>query len=264
MNAAARRLFEREPEPHGTSLAHLLGPQADALVQASRASRPGRVEATIPHGAGLRHLDLTVNMMRAGAEGWIGIASIRDVTDQRVQLDTLRRMASEDPLTGLANRLAFERALADACAEPDVRPAPGGGPGPASVAVLLCDLDGFKAVNDTLGHQAGDVLLREIAQRLVTAAGPALVARLGGDEFALLARGGGAATLRALAEGLVAAVARPISLEDRPVSVGISVGVALAAGDERVPAALVRAADAAMYRAKRARTGVAFARDEAA
>ncbi len=255
MNVAARALFAQAGDGKGTSITDLFGGQADDLLSATRLSRPGQLEATIgPDDRGTRHLDLTVNTMRADAGAWIGVASIRDVTKQREQMELLRRMTLEDPLTGLLNRLGFERALAESC----VRLAGGAG---EQIAVLLCDLDGFKSVNDTLGHQAGDALLREIAQRLRLCAPPtATVARFGGDEFGLVLRAAemGDGEARSIAQSLVAAVGRPIRVGESEVSVGISIGIALYAAQAATPDVLIQIADTAMYRAKRARAGFEF------
>ena len=121
--------------------------------------------------------------------------------------------------------------------------------------MLLCDLDGFKAVNDTHGHQAGDSLLRILSQRLGAAVPPGtLVARLGGDEFGLLVRGDVATSaMAALAQRIDAAVSEPVGIGRRSVTVGISIGVALHPSQARAPDELVRLADADMYRDKRDR-----------
>ena len=249
MNAAAQHLFARSRSTQGGSISDLIGAQADDLMAATTSSRPGHVEATIEQGsAGRRYLDLRVNSMRADAGEWVGIATIRDVTEHRAQVDALRRMAIEDPLTGLPNRLGFERALAQGC-EPSAD-------GKAEMAVMMCDLDGFKGVNDTLGHQAGDVLLREIGRRLLASAPPdTMVARLGGDEFGLVLRGPRMDAVAAeVAERLVSAVAVPIAIEGRTVTVGVSIGVALYPVSGSTPDDLVRVADAAMFRSKRTRS----------
>jgi diguanylate cyclase len=150
----------------------------------------------------------------------------------------LRRLAETDPLTGLPNRtLLFERVSAATAAGP--------------TAVALLDLDGFKAVNDSLGHAAGDELLVEVARRLRLAVPRRwTVARLGGDEFAVVMPGIGAQAGAARAvEDLLAALGGPVLVHDRTVSVTASVGVVVAApGDS--PTDLLRNADVAMYAAK--------------
>jgi diguanylate cyclase (GGDEF)-like protein len=165
-----------------------------------------------------------------------------------IDIQALSRVASEDALTGLANRRAFETCLKEACAASD-----------RALALLLCDLDGFKQVNDSLGHAAGDMLLREIARRLSEAAKPnAIVARLGGDEFAILLQGATRAHAARVAQRAVEAIAQPIRIGDQTVAVGISIGIAPAAAPAD-PQALSERADAAMYAAKRSRSGYGFA-----
>jgi diguanylate cyclase (GGDEF)-like protein len=118
--------------------------------------------------------------------------------------------------------------------------------------VLFVDLDDFKAVNDDLGHAAGDELLVTIAARLRKAARPGdTLARLGGDEFALLLEGASAAEVPQLAADVLAELGRPLTLYDRKLSVRASIGIALRCTDECDPDELVRCADIAMYAAKR-------------
>jgi diguanylate cyclase (GGDEF)-like protein len=165
-----------------------------------------------------------------------------------IDVAVLRRVASEDALTGLANRRAFEEALRAACAKDE-----------GEIALLLCDLDGFKQVNDTLGHAAGDALLREIAARLNEAAAPnALVGRLGGDEFAILLREAMPGSAAKVAERAIAAIARPVRIDGQTAAVGVSIGIALGGNHQGVQA-LMESADAAMYEAKRTRSGFGFA-----
>ena len=157
-------------------------------------------------------------------------------------LAVLRRSALEDPLTGLANRTVLHQQLADA-----VR-------GEAGLAVLYCDLDGFKRVNDTRGHAVGDALLVAVADRLRTALRPQdLAVRMGGDEFAVLLRDlpADAALPEACsaAERLRATLALPYELPGGPVQVPASVGLCVRSGDEQ-PEDLLSASDAAMYAAK--------------
>lgn len=156
----------------------------------------------------------------------------------------LRHQAFHDPLTGLANRALFFDRLEHALAARTR--------GAEPVSVLLLDLDDFKAVNDGLGHDAGDELLVAAAARLTTCLRPGdTPARLGGDEFAvLLAPPAPADVAVAVAERILAALTRPLVLAGREVIPRASIGVAETAAEEAA-AALVRNADAAMYRAKR-------------
>jgi diguanylate cyclase (GGDEF)-like protein/PAS domain S-box-containing protein len=165
--------------------------------------------------------------------GYIGV--LADVTERALLEEELRHGAFHDPLTGLANRaLLHERLVAV--------------DGSVPAALLLLDLDGFKAVNDTLGHGVGDDVLLEVAARLRAACRPAdLVARLGGDEFVVLADGTPEHILP-LAERLLAVLSRPVDLGDREVGLGCSIGIAYVS-EEGADAAL-RDADIAMYAAK--------------
>jgi diguanylate cyclase (GGDEF)-like protein len=169
----------------------------------------------------------------------------------RRQQGTLRAAARLDHLTGLANRKALEEALEEA-----VQAA--GRPGGDRVAVLMLDLDGFKQVNDALGHDKGDLVLQEIARRLhANVFDYDTAARLGGDEFAvILRRMQGTDDVASVAHRLREALIRPIDIDGIPRFVGASVGVAVYLDHGRSAAELVRNADAAMYHAKRAREGV--------
>ncbi|NEK85997.1 GGDEF domain-containing protein [Blastococcus saxobsidens] len=158
-------------------------------------------------------------------------------------LQTVRHQATHDALTGLPNRVLFLDRLAGAIT--GARPR-------AHLGVLFCDLDRFKQVNDTLGHAAGDELLRQVSARLRAAVRPGdTVGRLSGDEFAVLLPG---LESPEGAHGLAARVAgcfdEPFRLEGTHVLVGTSVGIAVHGEDGTGPEELLRAADAAMYRDK--------------
>ena len=167
----------------------------------------------------------------------------RDYVELVVSRYESRLMALRCPLTGLANRRAFDRALAAALAGP---------PGPArNVVVLSLDLDGFKAVNDAFGHLAGDLLLQQVAERLLQhVPSGGLTARLGGDEFAVLVRGAASAGAEQLACTLLAALREPFAVAGKSAEVGASVGLARATG-ATLPDALLGQADQALYAAKR-------------
>lgn len=164
-----------------------------------------------------------------------------DVTERREAEEQLRHLAEHDPLTGLANRNRFTRMLSAALARPGHR-----------VALHLLDLDGFKEINDSLGHPVGDRLLVAVAGRLVGAAGAgAEIARLGGDEFAVLQlEPAGVEAARAMADRLVACLARPIVVAEGRLRIGASVGIALAPEHGDRVDLLLRHADIALYRAK--------------
>lgn len=174
---------------------------------------------------------------------WLGTNT--DVTEQRVAEEALRHDALHDALTDLPNRAYFIAQLAEAQARmsPD---------GAARIAVLLLDFDGFKVVNDTLGHAAGDGLLAEIARRLRTGVRPGdVVARLGGDEFTVLLEGvTGVLDVELAARRLQDTLAAPVTLQDREIIVTASIGAALSEPDDPQPQDLLHDADVAMYQAK--------------
>jgi diguanylate cyclase (GGDEF)-like protein len=153
-------------------------------------------------------------------------------------------LACHDALTGLANRVLFRDGLDRALLALEETG--------AGMAVLFIDLDGFKSVNDTLGHSVGDTLLKVIASRLRDIlADEDLIARLGGDEFAILQRSGGqpnAAT--ALASQIIETVSAICTIDGNEITVGASVGIAVCDSHETDPEDLLRNADLAMYRAK--------------
>jgi diguanylate cyclase (GGDEF)-like protein len=171
---------------------------------------------------------------------------LRRYSVQNVLLrESLKRaymQAERDPLTGIANRAAFLRRLREALKNPAVAP----------VAVLFADLDGFKAVNDTAGHNAGDTVLVLAAERLSHAVrGNDVVARIGGDEFAvLLHHAGDRAEVDAIMEKIEQAFSHPFALGDRRFSVGITVGMSRYPEDGEEAEVLLRVSDTRMYAKK--------------
>ena len=156
------------------------------------------------------------------------------------------RLAYEDPLTGLANRRAIEERLTRAAARVDER----GG----SLAVLLCDLDELKAINDEHGHDVGDRALQRVGEALVGAAAArpgCLVGRLAGDEFCVVIENAGIEAARALASAALDALATGDAGGGGGERILISCGAAVLGAGVRSPTQLLRAADAALYRAKR-------------
>jgi diguanylate cyclase (GGDEF)-like protein len=170
----------------------------------------------------------------------------RDITDLKEAEARLRDLATRDVLTGLANRALFSDRLRQAAAR-QRRHAQG-------LAVLFCDLDGFKPVNDAFGHATGDRVLVEVAERLERVTRDAdTVARVGGDEFVIVCDGvAESGELAELAERILGVVNEPITFVDPPVRVGISIGIGVAPPDATDVDAdrLLSTADSAMYRAK--------------
>ena len=168
----------------------------------------------------------------------------------RRQHTSLRMAARLDHLTGMANRKALEEEMGHA-----VSTAARDG---ERVGVLMLDLDGFKQINDTLGHDRGDLVLQEIGRRLHTNTFEYdTAARLGGDEFAVVLRQlHDTVDVATVAHRLREALIRPIYIDGVPRFVGVSIGAAVYADHGMTPAELLRAADAAMYRAKRGHDGV--------
>jgi len=172
-------------------------------------------------------------------------------------VDRLRHEALHDALTGLANRVRLEATLVEGLQRYSRGQSPG-------LALLLMDLDRFKEVNDTLGHLHGDLLLREVGQRLVrTVPHGALVARLGGDEFAIvLPDVADDEAAVAVARSLLVALEVPTTIEDVRLEIGASIGVSLAPAHGSEVGQLLKCADVAMYAAKGAGRGVQAYRPE--
>jgi len=179
--------------------------------------------------------------------GFRGFAS--DLTQMRQSEVELDRLARQDALTGLANRQALRRALDDALVSAVRRK--------HRCSMFLMDLDRFKAVNDTLGHPAGDTLLRLVALRLRDVIGKAgQVGRLGGDEFEVVLPSTSDKTeLSKLAQGIIDSLSRPYTINGTAVSIGASVGIVTSDYDDRTSDDLMRDADLALYAAKAAGKG---------
>lgn len=188
--------------------------------------------------------DVHVSRFEDGGQVYLQ-AIIRDVTEREETQNRLRELATHDTLTGLPNRaLLSERVqrLLDTC------------PHEGTVATMFLDLDRFKEVNDSFGHEFGDILLCEVAARLRRVIRPGdVIARLGGDEFVIAAHcASGRAAAARIGEKLLDVLTAPITIAGQDVIIGASIGISLFPADGRSKEHLFQAADTAMYRAKAA------------
>jgi diguanylate cyclase (GGDEF)-like protein/PAS domain S-box-containing protein len=182
------------------------------------------------------------------------IAVIEDVTERKKAEQRIAFLAHHDALTGLANRAALAQKIEEAAARLRRREEP--------FTVLLLDLDRFKQVNDTLGHPAGDALLIEVATRLKSLLRETdVLARLGGDEFAIIQAGEAdqREAAKLLADRIIEMLRKPFDIDGGNISIGTSIGIALASEHEIGSDDLLKMADLALYRAKSAgRNGYCF------
>ncbi len=235
----------------GLSLAELVGPLEEVFGSAEPID-PTAIEAqanSSPEIRRLRRADgstfqawlIAVPLDFEQLRGYAVLAMDVDFQNRRIR--ELERMASTDPVTGLANRTKVTELL-----ERYLRDDP-----PASVAVMLLDLDRFKNVNDSLGHHVGDQLLMAVTRRLRASVPPGtVVARLGGDEFLLVLRGlEDVLDVHPVAFGLLEDLAAPFDLATgHRVATSVSIGISIADRQNRQAVEIVREADLAMYRAK--------------
>jgi diguanylate cyclase (GGDEF)-like protein len=184
------------------------------------------------------------------------VRTFTDVTPKRQAQEAVVRLASEDALTGLANRRHFREEVEKSVLK-QKSPAAEGDDEDRGFALLYMDLDWFKVVNDTLGHWIGDTLLQSVAERLKsTVRTGSLVARLGGDEFGiLLPNTCSTEQPEALATRLSEVLSQPYEIYGQHIRIGVSIGVALAPHDGTDPELLLRASDMALYAAKAAGRG---------
>lgn len=184
-------------------------------------------------------IELSLSQWQEAGERCFG-AIIRDNTARENAEKLLKHSAEHDYLTGLANRARLTHRMREVIAAKQL------------ITLLLIDLDGFKDVNDTLGHRAGDFVLQIVAERLLQAVpGGHLVSRLGGDEFVVIMIGTtDQVQARFLGLNLIRAIEEPIEFDDQPIFIGASVGVAIHHGTDESEVQLLDNADLALYQAK--------------
>jgi diguanylate cyclase (GGDEF)-like protein/PAS domain S-box-containing protein len=225
----------------------------DALLQHVFEGRAFEAEVTARRASGTEfELDLHLVPVEDGGQLTHWVAFLRDVTQTKHQVTSLRHQAMHDGLTGLPNRtMLFEKLE---CAVESSRA------GGVKLALMLMDLDRFKEVNDTFGHQFGDALLKQVSFRLQNQLrGDDFAARLGGDEFAaVLPHVADSTTAATTARRILGTLEQPFVIEGQVLEVGGSIGIALFpehGGDART---LLRRADVAMYSAKQKQSGYSF------
>jgi diguanylate cyclase (GGDEF)-like protein/PAS domain S-box-containing protein len=255
-SAACQRTFGLEPlDIHGRNLLDLwTGDDREQLraflaeVVVSASGVVGPVELRLERGTGRQTLEIVGSNLTAdpAVEGLA--LNFRDISDRKALEEQLRQLAFHDPLTLLANRNLFRDRVQHALTLAQR--------GKHHIAVMFLDLDNFKNINDSLGHEAGDHLLRAVAQRLIQATRSGdTVARLGGDEFAILVEGvAQKAGVEYVAAVVIESLGAPFTIAEAQVRVAASLGVALSGPDDAADA-LLSNADLAMYKAKAAGKG---------
>ncbi|MGW1681480.1 putative bifunctional diguanylate cyclase/phosphodiesterase [Saccharopolyspora sp. NPDC002376] len=250
-NAAMRRIFRRsDAELVDSTIFELADPEwvadlhaaNDGLVGASNDQYQLDTRFTAPDGSHT-WTQLSASLVRdSHGEPDYQVVLYEDITDRHMLQEQFRRQAVHDPLTGLANRTQLQTSLDKALEE--TRPG-------RRVGLCYFDLDGFKAVNDSLGHPIGDQLLRTVAQRLQAAARGALAARMGGDEFIVLVPDStGAADLVAMVDDLLDEITSPTRIGAHELRASASVGIVERPVVETDAESLLRDADITLYRAK--------------
>jgi len=228
--------------------------QRRALVLAGQQVEPQDTERIAKDGRRV-HVSLSASPVKDGAGNVTGVALVyRDISERKQAEETIQRLAYYDGLTGLPNRRLFYDRLgqAIALAKRERR----------EMALLYLDLDGFKAVNDALGHDAGDELLKAAAGRIRHRLRESdTVARIGGDEFTvILPRIASREDVAKVARKILGALSASFSLggREQEFRVGVSIGIAIHPADAQDMDGLIKAADTAMYEAKRARNSFRF------
>jgi len=254
---SVQRLIGLRPEDlAGTNYLDLLVDEDAPHVRSLLADVTAAPETSVTAEYRMRHTDGSSRYVESIVGNLMDDASVhglvlntRDVTDRKILQEELAHQAFHDSLTGLSNRAVFHDRIGHALAR--------GERTDGRLAVFLLDLDGFKTVNDSLGHDAGDQLLIAVAKRLeFQGRSSDTVARIGGDEFGILLEDDAdEARARALADRALAAFAVPFDVQGREVFIRASIGIALSVPGNSETQELIRNADTAMYAAKAAGKG---------
>lgn len=246
VNPAAVAVFGRARAELIDAHLAMLSPEVFKVLQAPAQAQ----EVLLVRGDGSRVvLEITRGELEWGKKP-ITTLTMRDVTERRTREEQLRYMAQHDVLTALPNRAFLSERLQAALAPTESSNA---------IALLMLDLDGFKEVNDTLGHSMGDELLREVSARLARfVTDDRIVARVGGDEFAVLWKTHRLEEIEEFTQQLLLVIEEPILIKGIPVSLGTSIGIARSPEHAKDAEALLQRADVALYAAKRNRSRVEF------
>jgi diguanylate cyclase (GGDEF)-like protein/PAS domain S-box-containing protein len=251
-NAQTQQLF-------GYADHELIGQPVEILIperlRASHAGHRGRYHGN-PRTMGMRMdlvarrkdgsefpVDISLGVL-ASEQGRLVVSAIRDISERKLHEAKITHQATHDALTDLPNRAYFRDLLARGLAQAQRTE--------TLLAVLFLDLDGFKNINDTLGHEAGDALLKTVAQRIVgVLRKDDVVARQGGDEFTIMLQGiHTVPDIIQIADKLLEAVSRPVAHGEHPMYVTASIGITISPFDDEDVDSLLRNADTAMYQAK--------------
>ena len=250
-NPSFQRILGLDSATSGASLAALLAPHgplvAGLIAESFESGEPRDADLEIEvRGRGKTWVELSVNPL--GPNLLQGL--LNDITERKRAESAAHELAVRDPVTGLLNRRGLDNALSMLLASPKAET--------RQMALLLVDLDYFKAVNDTFGHAAGDLVLREVANVLSHSIRRTdIVGRTGGDEFVVLLPGiEGPEKAEEIASSIIIGLSRPIVVGDEQFAhIGASIGIAVTRAEREPAAELMRRADLAMYAAKQAGRG---------
>ena len=251
----ARAIGRSTDKLEGTSILELLPRRQDADPATARALKPllaslrnktpfTEIVVPIAGSDGIKSIELSAQPRYNKLGRFIGYRGVgSDVTEERRAADRIQHMARHDALTGLPNRLQLTEELGAALEQAERKN--------GQCAILLIDLDRFKTVNDSLGHVAGDSLLRQVSQKFAPLLSASMTAgRLGGDEFALIVPDADANEINRLGQAIIDALKEPFFFDDQHLFVGASIGAAFGPLNGNSVEELIRNADLALYRAK--------------